>query len=297
MKSESFLTASVLLLAVSRPAAAGESVIEMFNLSFLPQTVEVDLGDTVSWVWRRGEHTVTSGTGPGDPGAGAIFDVPLDAANPSFTFLVREGFEAGVPFFCRNHPEQIGFIEISSGELTFRVGVVDNAFIPEVLHIFAGDSVRWEHERNEDYHTVTSGLSSLPEDDPGALFDVESSDFLPIFVYRFESSTVLPYFCRPHETMGMTGVIYVQEKFVRGDVNGDLVVDVSDAVSLLLFLFGGGRAHPCLDALDANDDGEVNLSDAIFTLDFLFRGGAEIPRPFPRLGADRTPDGLECWKG
>jgi plastocyanin len=281
---------------VCSPLRGAEAVIEMFQASFLPQTVTVDLGDDVTWVWRRGEHTVTSGAGPSDPQAGRLFDARLDAERPNFTFRVREYRPEGYPFFCRLHPDQVGFLEIASGEVTFRVGVVDNVFQPEEIYIFEGDFVKWEHEPMEGYHTVTSGASSLPEDRPGELFDEESSDLRPVFVYQFTRSAVYPYFCIPHEHMGMKGKVHVQATFVRGDTSGNGTVDISDAVATLDYLFLGASRRPCADALDVNDDGKLDITDPVFTLRFLFLGGAELPAPYPRAAGDRTDDQLVCWR-
>ena len=75
--------------------------------------------------------------------------------------------------------------------------------------------------------------------------------------------------------------------FVRGRVNGDDKVDISDAVALLSFLFGSGEAPDPLDAGDLNKDGSTDISDAIYLLDYLFRGGPVIPGPYPEPGPDR----------
>src|SRR5690606_13594249 len=82
--------------------------------------------------------------------------------------------------------------------------------------------------------------------------------------------------------------------FIRGDANADSVVDVSDSVSTLGFLFLGNTSPECLDALDANDDGVVDVSDPVYGLSFLFSGGPDIPAPFPACGDDPTGDALEC---
>ncbi len=95
----------------------------------------------------------------------------------------------------------------------------------------------------------------------------------------------------------------IEGGFVRGDVNADAAVDLSDAVSLLDYLFLGGREPVCADAADANDSGIIDLSDAVFVLGWLFTGGAEPPAPSPSLphydpgddcGEDLTDDALEC---
>jgi len=84
-------------------------------------------------------------------------------------------------------------------------------------------------------------------------------------------------------------------RFRRGDSNGDGVVDISDAIGLLGFLFLGDDAPPCPDAADAVDEGEPSISAAIFILSFLFQGGRPMPQPFPDCGEDPSGDALgEC---
>ncbi|MBI4603438.1 MAG: hypothetical protein HY721_15915 [Planctomycetes bacterium] len=72
--------------------------------------------------------------------------------------------------------------------------------------------------------------------------------------------------------------------FVRGEVNGDGVVDISDAIAVLGYLFVGGEEPEVLEAVDSNGDGGLDLSDAVYLLDYLFRGGPAIPAPFPEPG-------------
>jgi hypothetical protein len=83
-------------------------------------------------------------------------------------------------------------------------------------------------------------------------------------------------------------------RFWRGDVNADDAIDLSDSVSVLLYLFQAGSTPPCGKSADANDDGNVNLSDAAFLLQFLFRSGSPPPPPFPGCGVDVTADLLGC---
>ncbi|MBI4604505.1 MAG: lamin tail domain-containing protein [Planctomycetes bacterium] len=81
--------------------------------------------------------------------------------------------------------------------------------------------------------------------------------------------------------------------FVRGDASPDGKVNVSDAIRVLLHLFGGA-ALACLDAADADDTGKLDLTDAVYLLQYLFQRGPVIPQPFPEAGPDPTPDELEC---
>ncbi|MFN0058631.1 MAG: hypothetical protein ACKVX7_09270 [Planctomycetota bacterium] len=287
----------VFVLAAGGPALAVDQTIQMFTSAFLPQTVMIEVGDTVTWEWVAGSHVLTSGVPGGAPGTpsepGALFSATIDASNPSFSYTFASYQPGGYNFFDALNPLQLGFVDVASDEETVIVVVLDNVFEPEVVHIFAGDSVRWEHEPGEMLHTVTSGLSSNPADDPGALFDEISSDSQPVFIYQFVASGAVPYFCRPHELDVMVGTIHVQSRFVRGDANRDALINIADAITTLSYLFSMGPAT-CLDAVDANDDGLLNLADAITVLTFVFTGGAPLPAPFPGAGPDRTADALFC---
>ncbi len=82
--------------------------------------------------------------------------------------------------------------------------------------------------------------------------------------------------------------------FVRGDVNADGSLDISDAVALLAALFGGS-VIVCDDAADSNDDDLLDISDPISVLAALF-GSPSVPpaSPFPLCGSDPTPGLLDC---
>jgi len=81
--------------------------------------------------------------------------------------------------------------------------------------------------------------------------------------------------------------------FVRGDVNRDGGVDLSDVLATLFYLFGGLDVA-CADAADTDDNGKVNLGDAIGSLYYLFLSGAAPRSPFPAPGQDATADALGC---
>jgi matrixin len=82
--------------------------------------------------------------------------------------------------------------------------------------------------------------------------------------------------------------------FRRGDVQGDRVIDLSDPLRLLYFLFQA-EAITCPDAADFDDDGVIEISDVIGLLDYLFRSGAAPAAPGPTCGPDPTVDSLgEC---
>jgi YVTN family beta-propeller protein len=84
--------------------------------------------------------------------------------------------------------------------------------------------------------------------------------------------------------------------FQRGDSDGNLRLEITDAINSLGFLFLGNPVTlPCRDAADADDNGRLEISDPILTLGFLFLGNPlSLAPPFLVCGSDPTPDGLEC---
>ncbi len=62
-----------------------------------------------------------------------------------------------------------------------------------------------------------------------------------------------------------------------GDANGTGSVNISDAVFIISYIFGGGAAPNPICLGDANGSGSVNISDAVFIINYVFGGG---PTPF-----------------
>ena len=93
-------------------------------------------------------------------------------------------------------------------------------------------------------------------------------------------------------------IIPLKVPFLRGDVNGDGLVNIADAVALLGKLFGGLPPLPCQKVADTNGDGSKDISDAIYLLGFFFGGGPILPEPFPDCGIDCDPSvPCESWNG
>ncbi len=83
-------------------------------------------------------------------------------------------------------------------------------------------------------------------------------------------------------------------RFVRGEVNGDGRTDISDAVTVLIWLFAGGLEPICEKAADVDDNSAVEVTDAVRILGHLFQGAARPSAPFPQCGTDPTEDDLSC---
>lgn len=90
---------------------------------------------------------------------------------------------------------------------TYTIQQQGTTFSPSEVIIFAGDTVEWVW--NSGSHTVTSGAGAA-DPDAGTMFDMplDSSNQKQSFVYT--SAGDFPFFCIPHESQGMTGVVHVQ---------------------------------------------------------------------------------------
>jgi hypothetical protein len=80
----------------------------------------------------------------------------------------------------------------------------------------------------------------------------------------------------------------------RGDADSDGRISITDAITVLRFLFTDGAAPGCLKAADSDDDGGLSITDAVRILGYLFRGDEALPAPFGECGQDPSEDNLSC---
>ena len=88
-----------------------------------------------------------------------------------------------------------------------------------------------------------------------------------------------------------------QEKFLRGDVDGDESISINDITTLSNYLYSAS-AISCEDAADTNDDGRIDISDLINLSSYISYGGDRLlPSPGSKTaGIDSTKDSLGCQK-
>jgi hypothetical protein len=66
---------------------------------------------------------------------------------------------------------------------------------------------------------------------------------------------------------------YEDDCGICGDANDDQIVDVSDAVYIINYAFGGGPAPVYLESDDINCDNSVDVSDAVYIINYAFSSG------------------------
>lgn len=132
-------------------------------------------------------------------------------------------------------------------------------------------------------------LSSLPGDATTTFVDGLSAG-----IFQWELIAIEGGLASSGISCTVTVVINPDPIFIRGNANGDVSVNVADAITILEYLFSGGATPDCLSSLDVNDSGAVNIADGIHLLGFLFSGGVPPELPYPDPGEDPTPDSLPC---
>lgn len=77
-----------------------EFIVEMLNITFVPRSITVPVGATVTWINRDPmDHTVSEGD---PPGSGSIFDSGLLRPEQSWSYTFAE--PGSWEYFCRTHP-------------------------------------------------------------------------------------------------------------------------------------------------------------------------------------------------
>ncbi|MDG2478200.1 MAG: plastocyanin/azurin family copper-binding protein [Phycisphaerales bacterium] len=140
---------------------------------------------------------------------------------------------------------------------TYTIYANSMSFSPNTVTVHPGDTITWQY--NTGYpHTVTSGTDCVAD----GLFDSPLNSGSPTFTWNVPSDADgdIPYFCQPHCSSGMTGVITVEElpNPCPADVDGDGTVNVNDVLAVI------GDWGPCSGCdTDTNDDSVVNVNDIL----------------------------------
>jgi len=77
--------------------------------------------------------------------------------------------------------------------------------------------------------------------------------------------------------MDWFGLGTTSSEYMRGDANGDWIIDLGDVVFLINYLYKDDVPPVPLEAGDANCDGEVELADVIYLINYLYKDGDPPP--------------------
>lgn len=143
----------------------------------------------------------------------------------------------------------------------------NHEFSPDALNVQSGDTIRWMW--GDEFHTVTSGTGCIFD---GDFFNAPLNPVVQMFEWTVPDGFAgqIPYFCLPHCTMGMTGMIVVQDMTSAADLTGDGSVNAAD-LAILLGAWSVPAGSPGCDgeepcAADLNHDRVVNAADLALLL-------------------------------
>jgi len=227
---------------------------EETNSCFIPSTVEIDVGGTVTWEnTDNAAHTATAGT-PQD-GPSGHFDSSLIMSGGSYSVTLDD---PGIyDYFCMVHPWMQGQVIVGESdevvepiveptpifepesivipESTSEDGAVINApgsstpgceetnscFLPSTIAIDTGGVVTWYNTDNA-AHTATSGT---PQDGPSGHFDSSLMMIGGNFSHTFDEAGTYDYFCMVHPWMEGQVVVGESDEVVEPIVEQEPISD------------------------------------------------------------------------
>jgi hypothetical protein len=101
-----------------------------------------------------------------------------------------------------------------------------------------------------------------------------------IYIPRFENTLRVIFIPAVAAHFGTT-FNFTYHLYLRpaGDINGDNLISIADAVFLINWIFGQQAMPTPLAAADVNCDGIGSISDAVLLINFIFAGGSP-PCPY-----------------
>jgi plastocyanin len=232
---------SALLLCCAHMVVGQTKTITMTNYSFQPSHLTVTPGTKVTWVNKANtQHTSTSGTSCKPDGKWNSGNVDPEGSF-SYTFDAAGTYS----FFCIPHCSMgmTGVIEVTGngpkagtspekkndtqvGEDGYAseppaqdmrpaaqpqpagiamVNIDNYSFEPADITVPPGTKVTW-HNRATTVHTTTSGTGCAGD----GKWNSGNLDQGASYSYTFETEGTYSYFCIPHCSMGMTGMVHVK---------------------------------------------------------------------------------------
>ncbi len=107
----------------------------------------------------------------------------------------------------------VALMPLGAVAATVTVTVSNFTFSPNDVTIGLGDVVHWVMP-SSGFHTVTNG-SDPGDPNAGTLFGHTLSSPGATFDFTFTSAGEFPYFCSPHYSLGMTGMVRVATTAVK----------------------------------------------------------------------------------
>jgi hypothetical protein len=217
---------------------------------------------------------------PVDSIAGMIFVMEYTHTNPS-KYCSVTGYWNEISWNPNKLPRSI-----------FRHLIMDS----DTIHNWMMD--RFEAGHGEEWSTITLDLDGtntiwfclIPSSSKDQRFGDGSHVLLATMTFRLEDTTTI---CVdtcfwPPEYLGLCflrsdavsyivrdNMLYYAEirKAIRGDASGDQVINVTDVIYMINYLFRHGPAPVSFVSGDANCDDDLGILDAVLLINYLYKGG------------------------
>jgi hypothetical protein len=152
-----------------------------------------------------------------------------------------------------------------------------HAHDPDVDSMYYEWYTMWGHFPNGQ-HTMTTAQNCVVYTAPNFTKDDEEKqwdDFLSVSVIDVRGGS--------NFTSGYLGIYDAPTSCLCGDVDGDGIINITDIVWLINYLFGWGPPPPePIERADVNSDCQLNVSDVVYLINYKF---ASPPGPPPKC----------CW--
>lgn len=94
-------------VTIDIPQGAGNQLASLDNKYYNPNTANVTMGNTITWVNKDiAPHTATSGKDGSDPSSGKIFDTGEIQPGSSKSITIDQ--KGNIPYYCTIHPWMVG---------------------------------------------------------------------------------------------------------------------------------------------------------------------------------------------
>ncbi len=192
----------------------------------------------------------------------------LDGQVVGMVPIVEQGWEAGtqgkIKPIVRHRPK--------SGDIVFTSPVYVQRKYAHTSEVIPLDSLNPGNPMVESLPWIlidTTAIPLLPGD--SLVYEIQTflADTAILMRYTVMDSVMNPF----AEYINEAEISGIPPQFIRGDANGDGVIDVGDVVYLINYLFKNGPAPYPLEAGDANSDSVVDIGDVVYLINYLFKNG------------------------
>ncbi len=191
----------------------------------------------------------------------------------------------------------------------FSYGACHDPALLEIFELVEGDAVLnqsqppffWNPQIFPDGYTIGAVFSQFEMLPEGTDQELLVATYQPLVAAPFVTSIdycntlsvppveiVVVHFGGSHLPVVSSGIVEsVENGFVRGDCNGDGMLNLADASFTGVYLFAQlGVVPVCVAACDGNSDGVTDVADFVYGVSYLFSGGPPPAPPFPDCGPD-----------